>query len=91
MLSRAEKREAEQAGRNDVKRFWGDVVASGIAAAIVDIRVHVVEKGWFGQPLYDYGRHIDRTAEFYSRREHQPTAVQEARPERAKDHGELER
>ena len=91
MLSDAQKREAEQAGRSDVKRFWGDVVASGIAAAIVDIRVHVVEEGWFGRPLYDYGRQIDRTAEFYGRHEHEPATVQETRQERAKDHGELER
>jgi hypothetical protein len=91
MLSEAQKREAEQAGRSDVKRFWGDALADGIAAAIVDIRVHVVEEGWYGKPLYDYGRNSDPTVEFYGLREHQPSAAQEARPERAKDHGELER
>jgi hypothetical protein len=91
MLSETQKRQAEQAGRADLKRFWGDVVADGIGAAIADIRVHVVEKGWYGQPLYDYARQGDRTAEFYGRHEHQPDAPREALADRAQEGRELER
>jgi hypothetical protein len=90
MLSEAQKREAEQAGRTEMKRFWGAVVADGIAAAIADIRVHVVEKGWYGEPLYDYARQNDRTAEFYGRQE-QSEGAREALGDRAKERSELER
>jgi hypothetical protein len=90
MLSDAKKREAEQAGRAEMKQFWGDVLASSIGAAIADIRVHVVEKGWYGQPLYDYARETTRTAEFYGRRENQVEAARAQQVERAMDSG-LER
>lgn len=90
MLSDAKKREAEQAGRAEMKQFWGDVLASSIGAAIADIRVQVVEKGWYGQPLYDYARDTMQTAEFYGRRDNQIEAAREQQAERAKDN-ELER
>jgi hypothetical protein len=89
MLDQEKKREAEQAGRSELKRFWGDILADKIGAAIADIRVHVVEKGWYGQPLYDYARQ-DRTAEFYGRRENQPEAVRQQEADRTKE-SDLER
>lgn len=90
MLNDAQKREAERAGQAEMKRFWGDVLADGVGAAIADIRVHVVEKGWYGQPLYDYAQN-DRTAEFYGRHEHQPEPSREAVGDRAKERSDLER
>jgi hypothetical protein len=90
MISEAKKREAEAAGRAEMKRFWGDVLADNVAGAIADIRVQVVEKGWYGQPLYNYARDISRTADFYGRSENQAEAAHGRQTEHGKDH-EFER
>jgi hypothetical protein len=89
MVSEAKKREAEAAGQAEMQRFWGDVLADNIGAAIADIRVQVVEKGWYGQPLYDYARDLSQSSEFYGRTENQAEAAREQQAERSKD--ELER
>jgi len=53
MLSDEEKRRLEADAAAQMRRYWGDIRAGGLAAAIDDIRARVVEEAWFGRPFYN--------------------------------------
>jgi len=53
MLSDEEKRRLEVDAAAQMRRYWGDIRAGGLAAAIDDIRARVIEEGWFGRPFYN--------------------------------------
>jgi len=53
MLSDEEKHRLEVDAAAQMRRYWGDIRAGGLAAAIDDIRARVIEEGWFGRPFYN--------------------------------------
>jgi len=53
MLSDEEKRRLEADAAAQMRHYWGDIRAGGLAGAIDDIRARVVEEAWFGRPFYN--------------------------------------
>ena len=62
MPSDARKKELAEEAKNDMKRrFWKDDVPLGFASIVDDIRVKVIEQGWYGSQLYNMRDGLEQT------------------------------
>lgn len=52
MVSEARKEQLMRDAAMETRSFWRDDFSQAIASVIDDIRVNVVERSWYGHPLY---------------------------------------
>lgn len=60
MLTDAQKRSIEAIAAEQLRRNWGVVKERPLAAALDDIRARFIEEGWFGRPMTEVSREVQR-------------------------------
>lgn len=61
MLNETQKQEIARRAAEQLRRQWGMVKPRPLAAAIDDIRARFIEEAWFGRPLTEISRDVQKS------------------------------